>query len=142
MPLMQYIYSTTCTDQMTIDKAILISEKSVDVCAGLGLTGRVFSTRTSTFAITEGSGSIVKRYYEAVRDDPLVATMILHGQRPIPKREFKDYSVWLDINAPFNPHPHVHQMTSRSLIDALPAKPSARLRIMVDAYFEQGRLVA
>ncbi|GHB02309.1 hypothetical protein GCM10009069_26290 [Algimonas arctica] len=139
---MQYIYSSICTDKMTGDKGVLISIKSVEICERLGLTGRVFSNRTHTFAITEGPEMLVQHYYNAVKADPLVETMVLHGQRTIAAREFDDYSVWLDINHPFDPHPQVHPMTAGSLARAMPDVPSVRLRVMVDAFFDAGRLVA
>ena len=142
MSLAQYIYSTTCTDQMTAEKAVLISVKSIEVCARLGLTGRVFSTRTHALAVTEGPPEIVERYFQAIASDYLVATALLHTKQMVKAREFEDYSVWLDIGTPFGPHPHVHQMTPQSLANAMPQRPSARLRIMVDALFDDGRLVA
>jgi hypothetical protein len=142
MSLVQYIYGSTCTDKMTAEKAVLISVKSVDVCKGLGLTGRVFSNRTSALGITEGPADIVRRYYAALQTDYLIATTLLHAQRPISSREFDDYSVWLDINHPFDPHPQVHPMSAGSLARAMPDAPSVRLRVMIDAFFDAGRLVA
>ena len=142
MDLAQYIYTTTCTDRMTIEKAVLISEKSVEVCNRLGLTGRVFSTASSTLAITEGPATLVGRYVGAVHDDYLLETLIVHARRPIEAREFSDYSVWLDMNVPATSAPHVHIMTPGSLQQALPANPSAKLRVMADVFFDQGRLVA
>jgi len=142
MTLAQYIYSTTCSDLVTAEKAVLISAKSIEVCQRLGLTGRVFSTQTHALAVTEGPSDIVERYYQAIASDNLVATALLHTKRQVIAREFEDYSVWLDIGEPFGPHPHVHQMTPQSLTKAMPPRPSARLRIMVDALFDDGRLVA
>ena len=142
MELAQYIYSTTCTELMTSEKAVLISVKSIQVCEQLGLTGRVFSTLTHALAITEGPLDIVDRYYQAIACDNLVATALLQTKQIVKTRDFEDYSVWLDIGRPFGPHPHVHQMTPQSLVSAMPSNPSARLRIMVDALFDDGRLVA
>lgn len=142
MPIAQYIYTSTCTDQMTLEKAELIAVKSVSVCRSLGLTGRVFSSMTTALAITEGPADMVSHYYEAVTRDPLVATIFLHVQRPVPVREFDDYSVWLDFDVQTQANTGVFRMDAQSLVRAMPSIPSSRLRVVMEAYFHEGRLVA
>lgn len=142
MPLVQYIYSTTNKPWMTPEKGVRLSERSVDICERLAMTGRVFSTQHQALSITEGPEDVMRQYYEAVEQQPHVAAIMLQSARNIDVREFDDYSVWLDLDHDFAPHPSVHPMTGASLSKAMPMVPSIRLRIMIDAFFDQGRLVS
>lgn len=142
MSLVQYIYNTTNIDNLAPDKGVLISVKSVEICHRLGMTGRVFSNRKQALSITEGPADVMRQYFDAVEVQPHVETVLLQSVRDIETREFDDYSVWLDIDHPFDAHPKVYPMTSGSLAVAMPENPSVRLRVMIDAFFDQGRLVA
>ena len=134
MPLSQLIYTSTCTDELTPKKSHEASYKSVQICQQLGLTGRVFANDITAFAMTEGPTSLVKKYYQAVATDRLVDTIILHVDRPIPKREFEDYKVLLNSKEQFDFGPSIGILTPESLEAALPSHPSSRLRIMVEAF--------
>lgn len=142
MSLVQYIYNTINIDNLDPEKGVLISVKSVEICDRLGMTGRVFSNRKQALSITEGPAEVMRQYFEAVEVQPHVDTVLLQGIREIETREFDDYSVWLDIDHDFEPHPKVHPMTAGSLAVAMPENPSVRLRVMIDAFFDKGRLVA
>jgi len=142
MSLVQYIYNTRNRADLTPEKGVLVSMKSVEICDRLGMTGRVFSTRSHALSIIEGPTDVMAQYFQAVETQPHIINVLLQGVRDIDTREFGDYSVWLDIDHPFDSHPKVHAMGPGSLETAMPDKPSARLRIMTDAYFKQGRLVA
>lgn len=142
MSLVQYIYNTTNVDGLTPDRGVLISVKSVEICDRLAMTGRVFSNRKHALSITEGPAEVMRQYLLAVQNQPHVQAVCLQGIREIETREFEDYSVWLDIDHDFDPHPNVHPMTANSLALAMPNAPSVRLRVMTDAFFVKGRLVA
>ncbi|WP_409431937.1 BLUF domain-containing protein [Litorimonas sp. RW-G-Af-16] len=142
MSISQLIYTSTCTSAMTPEKSFQLSEKSIKVCQELGLTGRVFANDTQALAITEGPTDIVRRYYEAVGSDDLVESILLHTDRIIPAREFKDYSVWLNITTPIPFVDNVYHLSEDSLRRALPQNISARLRIMIEAYLKPDLLVA
>jgi hypothetical protein len=137
MSLCQAIYTTTCTDAMTSEKAVLISEKSVEVCRELGLTGRVFANDSSALAITEGPCEVVHGYCDAVEADELVQTFLLQTEREIGVREFDDYSVWLNIDAAFRQTDYVKALRPDTLKSALPAQASARLRFVTKAYLDR-----
>lgn len=134
MGLSQLIYTSTCTDAMTPKKAYDMSCLSISVCDQLGLTGRVFANNQEALAMTEGPTELVKMYFAAVRSDPLVETILLHVDRPIERREFDDYSVWLNLSEPFSECEKVFMLTPDSMKLALPKTPSSRLRIMAEAY--------
>jgi hypothetical protein len=142
MALVQYIYNTTNIPNMAPDKGVLVSVKSVEICDRLGMTGRVFSSRKQALSITEGPTDVMRQYFEALETQPHIETVLLQSVRDIETREFDDYSVWLDIDYPFEPHPKVHPMTSGSLAVAMPKSPSVRLRVMIDAFFDEGRFVS
>jgi len=141
MSLSQLIYTSTCTAEMTPRMSHLMALQSVNLCQQYGLTGRAFANDISAFAITEGPTEIVKKYYHAVETDPLVETILLHVDRLIEKREFDDFSVWLNSKASFNFGPCVGVLTPQSFQEAMPARPSPRLRIMIEA-FKQDVLAA
>jgi len=67
---------------------------------------------------------------------------LLHVQRPIQKREFLDYSVWLNLGQAFQFSEQVRELTAESLHEALPENLSARVRIMADAYLDGDMLTA
>lgn len=141
MELSQLIYTSTCVAELTPRLSHEASFKSVSICEQLGLTGRVFANDISAFAMTEGPTELVKRYYQAVKSDPLVETIILHVDRPVKAREFSDYLVLLNSKEQYDFGPKVGVLTPESLEAALPSHPSIRLRIMVEA-FKQEVLVA
>lgn len=91
--------------------------------------------------MTEGPTEIVHQYYDAVSADILVETTLLHYDRPIEKREFSDYSVWLNLVEEFSICDKVRRLTAQSVKEALPAYPSAKLKIMAAAYLH-GDMVA
>ena len=134
MGLAQLNYTSTCTDAMTPTMAYQVSSQSVSVCEGLGLTGRVFANNQQALAITEGPTDLVRQYFEAVSADVLVESTLLHYDRPIETREFSDYSVWLNLGQEFSFSDKVCRLTEQSVAEALPAYPSAKLRIMAIAY--------
>ncbi len=141
MGLSQLIYTSTCTDVMTSKMAYQVSCQSVSVCEQLGLTGRVFANNWQALAMTEGPTEIVRQYFEAVSADVLVETTLLHYDRPIETREFSDYSVWLNLGEGFEFGEKVRRLTEQSVKEALPAYPSAKLKIMATAYL-QGDMLA
>jgi len=142
MALVQYIYLTTNRLNMTVEKGVLVSAKSVEICERLGMTGRVFSTHFRALSIIEGPRDVMSQYFEAVDTQPQIATVSLQSVRDIEAREFDDYSVWLDLDKDFGSHSKVYPMTPDSLEQAMPDAPSARLRVIMSAFFEKGRLVA
>ena len=127
---------------MTPEKAVLISSKSVEICKSLGLTGRVFANRKKALAMAEGPTEIVQHYFKAVSSDPLVESILLQTDRKIERREFEDYSVWLNLNVPFAPVPGVSVMTLDAISQTFPAKPSVKLRIMAEAYLTDDMIAA
>lgn len=141
MSLSQLIYTSTCTAELTPRLSHEASYKSIQICKQLGLTGRVFANDISAFAMTEGPTELVKRYFQTVESDPLVETIILHVDRPIKKREFNDYYVLLNSRERYDFGPSIGILTPQTLKAALPAHPSIRLRIMVEA-FQQDVLAA
>lgn len=126
---------------MTPFQSHRISNKSVEVCHQLGLTGRVFANDVQAFAVTEGETRLVRQYYEAVKTDKMVESIILHVNRPIERREFVDYSVWLNSRETHLRVEHVWRLTGRTLEDALPVNLSAKVRILVEAYLKPELLV-
>jgi len=141
MSLSQLIYTSTCTAEMTPRMSHLMALQSVNICQQYGLTGRAFANDISAFAITEGPTEVAKKYFRAVEADPLVETILLHVDRPIAQREFNDFSVWLNSKATFDFGPFVGVLTPQSFQEAMPANPSPRLRIMIEA-FKQDVLAA
>jgi hypothetical protein len=128
---------------MTPEKGVRLSIHSVDICERLNMTGRVFSTQFHALSMMEGPTEVMRQYFEALGNKtPHIDTIVLQSARDIEAREFDDYSVWLDLDIDFAPHPGVHPMTLSSLRQAMPAAPSIRLQIMMDAFFEKGRLVS
>lgn len=121
---------------MTGKIAHQVSCKSVDVCRELGLTGRVFADNQQALAITEGPKEVVQGYFEAVSRDILVETILLHINRPIKKREFSDYSVWLNLREAhqFTPCDRVYDFKDPPEADILPKNASTKVRIYTDAY--------
>jgi len=136
MPLSQLIYTSTCTAKLTPKLSHEMSYRSIQVCKELGLTGRVFANDLTAFAMIEGPTELVKKYYHAVSVDPLVETILLHVDRPIPKREFHDYYVLLNSKERYDYGPTIGILTPKTLEQALPSHPSSRLRIMVEAFKE------
>ena len=134
MALSQLIYTSTCTAAMTPRMAYIVSEKSVDICKQLGLTGRVFANNKQALAMTEGPTEIVRRYYQAVAADGLVENIVLHTDREIKAREFSNYSVWLNLDTPINFTNSVCCLSEQTLPRAMPKNISVRLRMMVEAY--------
>ena len=143
MSLVQYVYSTTNKRWMTPEKGVRLSIRSVDICDRLGITGRVFSTQFHALSMMEGPAEVMRQYFDAVGNKtPHIDTIVLQSVRDIEAREFDNYSVWLDLDYDFAPHPRVHPMTLSSLSQAMPPAPSIRLQIMLEAFFEKGRLVS
>lgn len=118
------------TPQMSYEAAC----KSVYIGEKLSLTGRVFANTIQALAITEGPTNIVREYFKAVKADSLVESILLHVDREIPAREFTDYSVWLNLPESFQLCDKVRKLTPQSVLTAMPIKPSAKLRIMAEAY--------
>lgn len=141
MGISQFIYTSTCTDAMTSKMAYQVSSQSVHVCEQLGLTGRVFANNKQALAMTEGPTEIVRQYFEAVSADILVETTLLHYDRLVETREFADYSVWLNLSETFSFNDKVRRLTVQSVKEALPAYPSAKLKIMATAYLH-GEMLA
>ena len=137
MSLSQLIYTSTCADKMTPQLAYSVSLKSVTVCQQLGLTGRVFANDITAFAMTEGPTDLVKQYFLAVQADTLVETILLHVEREIEEREFEDYAVLLNLKESFDESPHIRKLTDQTLEESLPAKPSSKLRIMVEVFKQE-----
>jgi len=127
---------------MTPNMAYQVSSQSVAVCEQLGITGRVFANRQQALAITEGPTDIVYKYFQAVKSDPLVQTILLHVNRPIEACEFEDYSVWLNLGVGFEFGEKVRKLTPGTARLALPDNPSPRLRIMAEAYLDDDMLIA
>ena len=134
MSLSQLIYTSRCVAAMTSQMSYDVSCKSVYICEKLGLTGRVFANNQQALAMTEGPTHIVKQYFEAVKSDGLVESILLHVDRVIPKREFMDYSVWLNLPGDFEFGDKVRELTPESVLTAMPIKQSVKLRIMAEAY--------
>ena len=119
---------------MTAKKAYQVSSQSIKVCEGLGLTGRVFANQKHAFFVTEGPTELVKRFYQATEDDVLAAAVCLLSEREIVEREFKTYSVWLNIPGESYDNKSVFLLNSETLKKAFPETLSSRIRIMADAY--------
>lgn len=142
MPLVQYVYSTTNTGRVPTDKGVLAAARNIEICDRLAMTGRVFATHHHALSILEGPTEVMREYFKAVENQRHIETIFLQGVREIKTREFEDYSVWLDVECPFAAQPNIHPMTEGALARAMPKAPSVRLRVMIDAFFEKGRLVS
>lgn len=142
MALVQYIYTSILITELTAQNAYDTSAMSTKVCQQFGITGRVFANRQKALAITEGEEEIVKRYLQSVANDPMSSKLLLHVKRPIPIREFADYSVWLNLGQNFKFSRYVRELTEESLHQAWPANLSAKVRIMADAYLDPEMLAA
>lgn len=118
---------------MTPLRAHQIALDSITICEQLGITGRVFADDQQAFAITEGPTDIVRQYYQAVAVDPLVENTVLHVQRKIPRREFVDYSVWLNLREHYDMGPQVRVLSPANLSGALPKGLSTKVRFMIEA---------
>lgn len=127
---------------MTPEMAYEMSCMSVSICEQLNITGRVFANRRQALAMTEGPSEIVEHYFQAVKADRLVETILLHVNRAIPAREFDDYSVWLNLGVNFEFGEKVRKLTPGTARLALPENPSPRLRIMAEAFLDEDMLVA
>jgi len=134
MGLSQLIYTSTCVESMTPKMAYQVASQSVSVCLSLGLTGRVFANAKHAFFVTEGETSVVQSFYKATEGDVLSAAMCLLSERKIEKREFWDYSVWLNIADECYQSEGVNLLTHDSVSDAFPPDLSSRIRIMAEAY--------
>ena len=137
MSLSQLIYTSTCTAELTPELSHEASYKSVQICKQLGLTGRVFANDITAFAMTEGPTELVKKYYKAVEADRLVETIVLHVDRPIEKREFQDYYVLLNSKERYDYGPAIGVLTPETMEQALPSRPSSRMRIMIEAFRDE-----
>ena len=137
MSLSQLIYTSTCTAELTPELSHEASYKSVQICKQLGLTGRVFANDITAFAMTEGPTELVKKYYKAVEADRLVETIVLHVDRPIEKREFQDYYVLLNSKERYDYGPSIGVLTPETMEQALPSRPSSRMRIMIEAFRDE-----
>lgn len=134
MMISQLIYTSTMTDAVTPEMAYNMSAHSVGMCQQLGLTGRVFADNQQALVMMEGPTDIVQRYYRTVSEDARVETIMLHTDRKIKAREFRDYSVWLNLKTPIEFSDTVLHLSRESLNYAMPKIVSARLRIMIEAY--------
>lgn len=142
MEILQYIFTSTCSAAMTPKMAYDMSCMSVGICEKIGITGRVFANCQQALAMIEGPPMVVEQYYQAVNSDSVVETVFLHVNRVIPKREFLDYSAWLNLGTDFEFGDKVRKLTPETAISALPNNPSARLRIMTEAYLGDDMLIA
>ena len=142
MALVQHIYTSVLGVQITPQQAYDASVLSAGLCYKFGITGRVFANDHQALAITEGPEEVATRYFEAVSADPMAATVLLHVKRVIPAREFSDFSIWLNVDYPFEPDTFVQPLTSESLQNAWPKNLSAKVRILADAYMDPDMLVA
>lgn len=142
MSLAQLIYTSRCVAGLTPELSYEISVKSVEVCEQLGLTGRVFANETQAFAMTEGPSDLVRQYYEAIKADSRVETIVLHLDRTITVREFEDYSVWLNLDQDFPHHPQVLPLTQETVGRALPSALSSKLRILSTVYLNENMVAA
>ena len=142
MALIQYIYTSVLITELTAKNAIDTSEMSARVCQQYGITGRAFANRQKAWAITEGEEDTVKRYFQAVANDPMAGKILLHVKRSIPIREFTDFSVYLNLGEPFQTSKSVRELTSKSLQNAWPSNLSAKVRILADAYLDPEMLAA
>jgi len=141
MGLSQYIFTPTCTDAMTSKMAYQVSCQTVPIFEQLNMTGRVFANNKKALAIVEGPSETVERYFQALSSDVLLETILLHSSRKIQVREFSDFSVWINLTEEFGFTDKVRRLTAHSVKEALPASPSAKLKIMATAYL-YGELLA
>lgn len=142
MALVQYIYTSILITELTAQNAYDTSAMSTRVCKQLGISGRAFANRQKAFAITEGEEETVKRYFTSVAKDPMAGKILLHVKRPIPVREFANYSVWLNLGQEFPSDDSVRRLTPLSLANAWPPNLSAKVRIIADAYLDPEMLAA
>ena len=73
------------------------------------------------------------RYFEAVTNDPMSASAILHTKRSIPAHEFPEFIVLLNSGEPFKGDDYVQRLTPESLQDIWPKNLSAKVRILTEA---------
>lgn len=142
MGLSQYIFTATCTDEVTSKIAYQMSCQSVTIFEQLGLTGRIFANNKQGLAIVEGPGELVEQYFHALSVDILLETILLHSSHTISTREFSDFSVWINLRQEFGFTDKVRRLNAQSVKDALPACPSAKLKIMTTAYLFGDMLAA
>lgn len=142
MGLSQYIFTATCTDEMTSKMAHQVSCQSVIVFEQLGLTGRVFANNKQGLAVVEGPTGLVEQYFQALSSDVLLETILLHSSHSIKVREFSDFSIWINLRQEYYFTDKVRRLTKDSIKEALPESPSARLKIMAEAYLRGEMLAA
>jgi hypothetical protein len=142
MAFVQYIYTSILMTELSARNAFDTSAMSAKICEQFGITGRVFANRQKALAITEGPEEIVTKYFQSVQQDPLAQSVLLLVNRPIPVREFMDYSVWLNLGQDFEFSQSVRKLTAASLRTAWPSNLSTKVRIMADAYLDPAMLAA
>ena len=136
MALVQYIYTSVLATQMTPQHAYNACLLSADLCRKFGISGRVFANCQQALAITEGPDAVATRYFKAVSEDPMAATVLLHVKREIAVREFPDFSILLNVDYPFAPDRYVKPLTAETMQDVWPKNLSAKVRILAEAYLD------
>lgn len=142
MTTVQYIYTSILGTEMTPQHAHRASVLSAGLCQKFGITGRVFANCQQALAITEGPEETAIRYFQAVTNDPMAASVLLHVKRTIPSPEFTDFSILLNVDYPFAANQFVQPLTPESFQTVWPANLSAKVRILADAYMDPEMLAA
>ena len=137
MVLVQNIYTFTGNLVINPDLAHKSATLSVSVCRTHDVTGRVFVNLRQGLAILEGQQDRVERYCNAVALDPLIDTMLLQSSVEIATPEFSEYSIWLNLPGYPIQGEGLQRLTPGTARYALPDRPSARLRIMAEAYLTE-----
>jgi len=142
MALVQYIYTSILGVEMTPRRAYEESLLSAGLCRKFGITGRVFANSQRALAITEGPEETVTRYFNAVSQDEMAASVLLHVRRIITVQEFSDFIILLNADHSFDADPFVQPLTAESFKNVWPPKLSAKVRILSDAYMDPEMLAA
>jgi len=140
MGLIQYIYTSVLGVQIAPKQAQTASLLSAALCRKFGITGRVFANCQQALAITEGPEQVAARYFEAVSNDPMSASVLLHVKREIPAREFSEFKILLNAGEAFKGDNFVQPLTPESLQNVWPANLSTKVRILADAYLDPDML--
>jgi len=85
---------------------------------------------------------VTARYFEAVSNDPMAASVLLHVKRDIPAQEFPDFKILLNTGEAFQADRFVRSLTVESLENTWPENLSAKVRILADAYMDPDMLAA
>ena len=133
--LSQITFTSHVRDSVPLEAYVDIGVKNDAICKSLGFTGRLFVVESEQLNIIEGPSDLNKKYYSAFVNAPRAKVTIRHFSRDIPKRDFQDYSVWVNHKLMSkNLPPEFHNLTKDTLDSALTPDLPLKLRLIIDGY--------